>query len=186
MSRRVIRYEGEGRRRRPVYADEGPASASALGIMAILGKGGMPNRELASPSGGAGPIERRQISEAEAAIRREATPTQRAWNGGPIQAQLAATPTPNREQPTMPETPPQAAQEPAPRPAGADCPARLPQRRGGGSAPGVGDRGRGADGLAGRERGPRPGLYKRSPESRERSRKAALAVGERNRAGASA
>lgn len=51
--------------------------------------------------------------------RRLASPTQRAWNGGPIQAQLAATP-PTREEPTMPETPPQAAQEPSAGPAGAD------------------------------------------------------------------
>lgn len=52
--------------------------------------------------------------------RRIATPTQRAWNGGPIQARLAANPIPTREEPTMPETPPQAAQEPTAGPSGAD------------------------------------------------------------------
>lgn len=51
--------------------------------------------------------------------RRLATPAQREWNGGPIQARLAATPT-TREEPTMPETPPQAAQEPTAGSPGAD------------------------------------------------------------------
>lgn len=75
MSARVIGYEGEGRARRPVFADEGPASGR--------GRGGTPgdHAEVARlaqadasklvevggrmPSGGASTIERRMVTEAE-------------------------------------------------------------------------------------------------------------------------
>lgn len=67
MSVRVVRYEGEGRHRRPVYADEGPSSAAARDPIAIHANGGLPH--LAVPTGGAGPIERRLISEAERQVR---------------------------------------------------------------------------------------------------------------------
>ena len=49
VSQRVIRYEGDGKLRRPVYLDEGPASAS---IARQVGEGktalldGLPQREL--------------------------------------------------------------------------------------------------------------------------------------------
>lgn len=84
MSQRVVRYEGEGRSRRPVYADEGPSSAAAHDPIAMHANGGLPH--LGAPSGGAGPVERRLITEAERDIRAEgrpgATAVQRAWNEG--------------------------------------------------------------------------------------------------------
>lgn len=51
--------------------------------------------------------------------RRIATPAQRRWNGGPIQAAIA-NPTTTREEPTMPASPPQTAQEPTAGSTGAD------------------------------------------------------------------
>lgn len=73
VSQRVVRYEGEGKTRRPVYLDEGPASAT---VARQLGEGktglldGLPQREL----GGAGAIERTYLSEAERTERVVAKP----------------------------------------------------------------------------------------------------------------
>lgn len=84
MSRQVVGYTGEGRLRQPVYRDEGPASASAVSPMAELSRLATPGL---GPSGGAGPIERRQINEAERDARRPATDTQREWNGRGLDGQ---------------------------------------------------------------------------------------------------
>lgn len=68
MSQRVIRYEGEGRARRPVYADEGPASASSSGVLAEIGRlSVLGARGSVTPLGGAGEVERRQATEAQRA-----------------------------------------------------------------------------------------------------------------------
>ena len=72
MSQRVVAYEGEGRQRRPVYADEGPSSAAARDPIAMHERLTIPGM---GPTGGAGPVERRQITEAERAIRQEARPS---------------------------------------------------------------------------------------------------------------
>ncbi len=94
MSQKVIAYEGAGRTRRPVYADEGPASAAvatgsvmaqvtALGLLSVTAIRGVGERL----TGGAGPIERRQITDAERALRAETRPVpahvprQPGWNG---------------------------------------------------------------------------------------------------------
>lgn len=76
--RTVVGYTGEGRHRVPVYADRGPASAStpssqvaALGALSATGLVGVGERL----TGGAGPVERRQVTEAERAARvRDDTP----------------------------------------------------------------------------------------------------------------
>jgi hypothetical protein len=88
VSQRVVAYEGEGRSRRPVYADEGPSSAAARDPIAMHERLAIPGM---GPTGGAGPVERRLITEAEREIRAEARPSpiaprpasavQRAWNG---------------------------------------------------------------------------------------------------------
>lgn len=69
MSRHVIGYTGEGRARRPIYADEGPSSAVALGdpVAAV----GRLSTDSLIPQGGAGPVERRRVSEAQRAAWRE-------------------------------------------------------------------------------------------------------------------
>lgn len=41
MSRRVVGYEGTGRARRPIYADDGPATAKVFGIITGFGRHGM-------------------------------------------------------------------------------------------------------------------------------------------------
>lgn len=73
MSRRVIRYEGEGKRRRPVYRDEGPASASASSAFAAAGR--LSALQIPGTAGeieiGAGRVERRQMTDDERAVRLE-------------------------------------------------------------------------------------------------------------------
>lgn len=81
MSRRIVRYEGEGRARRPVYADEGPASASASSPIAMHERMKVPGRELGAPTGGAGAIERRQLYDALDDIRAEEARAARASQG---------------------------------------------------------------------------------------------------------
>jgi hypothetical protein len=91
MSRRVIRYEGEGRRRRPVYEDQGPGNGAA-GTLTSLGPhaqvarisqaeasrlvevgGKMPDGGAGKmPDGGAGKIERSMATEAQPARWRSA------------------------------------------------------------------------------------------------------------------
>lgn len=95
MSQRVVRYEGEGRRRRPVYADEGPASASAHDPLASLERVSVLDvRGSGLPMGGAGPVERRQITEAELALRRPTPPA-------PPRPLFAPTPEIQEEGPAM-------------------------------------------------------------------------------------
>lgn len=66
MSRRVLRYEGEGRARRPVYADEGPSAASSGDGLASLSR---LTALDARPTEIDRSVERRQISAAELAAR---------------------------------------------------------------------------------------------------------------------
>jgi hypothetical protein len=75
--RKVVGYTGEGRVRRPIYSDEGPASARVDGIAAIGRLSALDLRGVGAPIAGAGPVERRQISEAERDVRRgrEALPS---------------------------------------------------------------------------------------------------------------
>ena len=90
MSSRVVGYEGEGRHRRAIRTDEGPNSAAvatgsvmaqvtALGLLSVSAIRGVGDRL----TGGAGPIERRQITDAERAIRAETrpVPVPPSWNG---------------------------------------------------------------------------------------------------------
>jgi hypothetical protein len=74
MSRRCIGYADEGKKRRPVYADEGPSSAATTDPIARHANGGHPS--LGGPVGGAGPVERRKATTEElaAAKAREAKP----------------------------------------------------------------------------------------------------------------
>jgi DNA-binding CsgD family transcriptional regulator len=74
VSRRIVGYEGEGKHRRPIYADEGPASAAASSPMAMHTRLVLPGREIGAPTGGAGPVERRQITEAERDARQDGRP----------------------------------------------------------------------------------------------------------------
>lgn len=94
-----MRYEGEGRRRRPIYADEGPSSAAARDPIAVHASGGLPH--LGGPTGGAGPVERRRITALERALREEERPS-------PIAPRpAAARPSPAiQEEPTVTVTPP--------------------------------------------------------------------------------
>lgn len=69
MVRRVVGYEGEGRHRRTIYADEGPARARAGGVLDALGSVTSGMVGLLAGGEGAGAIERRQITDAEAAAR---------------------------------------------------------------------------------------------------------------------
>lgn len=104
MSVRTVGYrQGEGRPLHAMRIDEGPASASAVGAIAALSRLALPG----APTGGAGPIERRQISEAEREIRREATTTQRSWNGRSPQSVGATFQRP--AQPAPPQMPQEAA-----------------------------------------------------------------------------
>ncbi len=69
MARRCIGYEGDGRRRRPIWRDEGPASARGespivTGAPQLFGNG-----SSLLPTGGAGPVERRRATPAELASR---------------------------------------------------------------------------------------------------------------------
>lgn len=123
MSQRVIGYEGEGRHRRAIRTDEGPASATvdtgsvmaqvtARGLLSVSAFRGVGERL----TGGAGPIERRQITDAERAVRAETRPgtahvhRQPGWNGP-----LAVRPSVTQEDPVseprpdIPETIPGAA-----------------------------------------------------------------------------
>jgi hypothetical protein len=85
VSQRVIAYEGEGRKRRPVYADEGGSSPVANDPMAMYGRLSVPGLVPGLvPTGGAGPIEKRQITEAERAIRQEARPSPIAPRPPPV------------------------------------------------------------------------------------------------------
>jgi len=102
MSRRVVRYEGEGRQRRPVYADEGPSSAAAHDPIAMHERLSIPGM---GPSGGAGPVERRQITEAERAIRQEARPSPIAPRRSAI---VQEEPAVSEAAPIIPETIPVA------------------------------------------------------------------------------
>ncbi len=72
MSQRVVGYEGEGRHRKPIYAPEGPATASASSPMAMLGRLALPG--MSSPTGGAGPIERRFVAAAVSEARQADRP----------------------------------------------------------------------------------------------------------------
>lgn len=70
MSRRVVSYEGEGKRRRPVYADEGPAAASTSDGLASLGRlSALTSHDLDDGAGRR--VERRDITQAEIEARRE-------------------------------------------------------------------------------------------------------------------
>ena len=69
MSRRCVGYEGEGRNRRPVWADEGPASAAGTSPVAMHQRVAVPGQELTGPTGGAGAVERRQLYDAENDVR---------------------------------------------------------------------------------------------------------------------
>lgn len=97
MSRHVIGYEGEGRARRPVYADEGPSSAAALGdpVAAV----GRLSTDALIPQGGAGPVERRQVTEAERAAWR--AQEKRAAPDGPQPEPDEPEPD-HEEEPAMP------------------------------------------------------------------------------------
>lgn len=77
MSQRRVGYEG----RHPHVVDEGPASASASDPMAMYGRLSVPGL---APTGGAGPVERRQITEAERAVRAESRPSPIAPRPRPV------------------------------------------------------------------------------------------------------
>lgn len=84
------------------WVDEGGSSAAAADAVSMLGRLAIPGL---TASGGAGPVERRLITEAERAIRAEgrpgATPIQRAWNDG---APKPAGPSPSpQEEPVVSE-----------------------------------------------------------------------------------
>lgn len=97
MSQRVIGYEGEGRQRRPVYADEGAASVRVDGVAALGVLSATQVRGTLAASGGAGPVERREITAAEIDARRvvEARPS-------PIAPRPAPAPRPQpKEEPAV-------------------------------------------------------------------------------------
>lgn len=74
MSRRIVGYEGEGRHRRPVYEDLGPARAGDVGGLAAAGRlSALDIRGTDRPEG-AGPVERRLVTDAERAARRDDRP----------------------------------------------------------------------------------------------------------------
>jgi hypothetical protein len=112
VSQRVVAYEGEGRSRRPVYADEGPSSAAARDPIAMHERLAIPGM---GPTGGAGPVERRLITEAERAVRAESRPSpiaprpasaaQRTWNGkSPAQEEPVVVEAVAPEQPPVLES----------------------------------------------------------------------------------
>jgi hypothetical protein len=85
VSKRVVRYEG----RHPVHADEGGSSAASNDPMAAYGRlsvAGFRGDVAETPTGGAGPIERRKATPEElaAARAREAKPTHLVAVGGGI------------------------------------------------------------------------------------------------------
>ena len=88
MAQKIVGYAGEGKARRAVYADEGPARGRVGGPggnpLSRLGVADVPDRVLVGglspgePGGAAARIERRQISEDERSARRsrdDAPPT---------------------------------------------------------------------------------------------------------------
>lgn len=105
MSKRVIGYEGEGRARRPIYADEGPSAASTgdgLASVSRLGRlSALDIRETAGQIEFDNTVERRQITAAERAARdQEARPS-------PIEPRRAAARPPRvQEEPNVTGTPP--------------------------------------------------------------------------------
>jgi hypothetical protein len=103
VSQHVVRYEGEGKARRPVYADEGPASAAASDPMAMHSRLAVPGM---AARGGAGPIERREATAAQReAWRTEATDP-------PVRRSIDDLPTATAWRPERP-TPPTPEEEPA-------------------------------------------------------------------------
>jgi hypothetical protein len=113
MALRVVGYEGEGRNRRRIVIDEGPASAS---VARSIGEGktaliaGLPDRFL---TGGDGEVERRQITEAERDARRrtEQLPSPIAR----VVARPVVIPPRPPEEPVMAEQPQIAAPSVTPR-----------------------------------------------------------------------
>jgi hypothetical protein len=74
VSKRVIGYEGEGKHRRPIYEDLGPARAGDVSGLAAAGRlSALDIRGTDRPEG-AGPVERRQITAAEMDARRDDRP----------------------------------------------------------------------------------------------------------------
>lgn len=109
MSQTVVGYSGEGRARRPIYADQGPASGRASS-----GPGGSVDPEVTSPlqaSVGAGPVERRMVNEAQ----REAWSAEAAAGRERLVSSHAAShPIRQRPPPAAPPPPEEAELVPSP------------------------------------------------------------------------
>jgi hypothetical protein len=125
MALRVVGYEGHGAHRRPIYVDEGPASAR---LADTVGPGksslisGMPDREVfvASPEP-AGRIERRHVAAVQRDLNRSARTCPHGIYGAMrcyVCDPLVPTVTPPEpeEEPAMAIDPPPVDETPAPEP----------------------------------------------------------------------